>query len=56
MLELNDIALGSFDADITKLLEEYKNVSMVVLSNCQLKSLKGLPKWKLAAIDLSDNQ
>lgn len=56
LLELGGVKFAEFSPEAGAALAEYKDVKMLVVSNCGLKSLQGLPKWELTAIDASGNQ
>jgi hypothetical protein len=55
-MDLSDIKIGRLTPDVTKYLEKYKNVKVVIFQGCALESLENLPKWDLFVLDLTDNK
>ncbi len=55
-VDLSQIKIGKFTDDVKKCLEKCKNLSVLILNNCDLESLDNLPKLKLNIIDVSDNK
>lgn len=55
-LNLSGIKIRQFTKDTTALLESCKSLEILILSDCELESLEGLPKTELEGIDLSNNK
>lgn len=55
-LDLTEVTIEKFTPEISALIERQKNLEVLILSNCGLKSLENFPKCKLQALDLSHNK
>jgi hypothetical protein len=55
-MDLSEIKIGQLTPEITKHLEKFKNVKVIIFQNCGLENLNNLPKWDLYVMDLSDNK
>lgn len=52
-----DIKELKFTAEVKSLLEEYKNLKLLGLNSCNMKSLEGFPQLEhLVVVELNDNQ
>ena len=54
-LDLSSINFDKFTPEISTLIENEKNIEVMILSGCGLKTLEGFPKNKFQALDLSSN-
>ena len=55
-LDLSEIKILRFDEETKKYLEKCKKIKYLVMQKCGLQSLENLPRWKLTAIDVSENK
>ena len=55
-MDLSEIKIGSLTPEVTKYLDKFKSVKVVIFQNCGLENLNNLPKWDLYVMDLSDNK
>lgn len=55
-LDLTEIKFDRFTPEICALIEKEKNLEVLIIAGCGLKSLAHFPKCKFQAIDISNNE
>lgn len=55
-LDLTDLKLTTITNDLKTILDQTKNVEVVLLSDNQFENLNNLPDWPLTALDISNNK